>query len=195
MNQAKTAKILTAVVAFLAILAAGAYIVYGNLMPEQTVSGSAAAGQDVLDGSLTRLSTAENSRERLQAARWIGENSKTINANVVQGLSHALLSDPDPTVRASVATTLGTLAARGNRGTANVSRQEPLMMEALSLAYDRESNASVRRCLVESAGKFNEPAAGALLSKALVDADSSVREAAQEAKLARDRRLVAATSG
>jgi HEAT repeat protein len=76
-----------------------------------------------------------------------------------------------------------------------VGLQEPLMMEALSLAFDRESNASVRRCLVESAGQFNDPAAAALLSKALVDPDPSVREAAQEAKLARDRRLVAAISG
>ncbi len=195
MNQAKPAKIVTIAVAFFAFLATGAFFLYGDLLPAQPVSGSAATGHDVLDASLTRLSNAESSRERLQAARWIGENGKTVNSNVVQSLSRALISDPDPTVRASVATTLGTLAARRNRGTTTVGLQEPLMMEAVSAAFDRESNASVRRCLVESAGQFNDPAAANLLSKALLDPDPSVREAAQEAKLRRDRRQVAAISG
>ncbi|HEY9868261.1 MAG TPA: HEAT repeat domain-containing protein [Candidatus Obscuribacterales bacterium] len=196
MNQTRPTKIVTAVLGAALLLAAAACFLYGRLTTggsHLTTGGS--ADQNLLASSLTRLSTAESSRERLQAARWIGEKGETVNSNIIQSLSQSLATDADPSVRAAVAGTFGNLAERGNRGRATPGTQEPMMLEALSAAYDREANPSVRRCIVEAAGQFNHPEAATLLAKALVDADPAVREAAQEARLKRERRLTAAVSG
>jgi hypothetical protein len=176
------------------VLAASSYLLAVSLLPAHD-RDSQPEQQQVLQESLTRLSSAATARERLQAARFIGEKSTTVNSYQIQHLSRALTSDPDPSVRAAVATTFGEIAARHSQGTARPGPQEPQMIEALSAAFDRESNASVRRCIIQAAAEFNDAQAAYVLTKALVDVDPSVREAAQEARLKRERRKLAALSG
>lgn len=196
MNQTRSTKIVTLVLGATLLLAGVACLLYGRLTPVGShLTSGGSEDQDLLASSLTRLSTAESSRERLQAARWIGQQAEMVDSNIIQSLSQSLATDADPTVRAAVAGTLGNLAERGNRGRATPGTQEPMMLEALSAAYEREANPSVRRCMVEAAGQFNHPEAATLLAKALADADPAVREAAQEARLKRERRLTAAASG
>lgn len=196
MNISKSAKVATVGGAVAVVLFATACcLLYGRWPPGASLSGSGAASHALLESSLTRLSSAESSRDRLQAARWIGDNGTAVNSNVIQSLMQSLTSDPDPAVRAAVATTVGNLAARRNRGSAAPGPQEPMMVEGLAASFDLESNPAVRRCLVEAAGQFNHSEAATVLNKALVDADPSVREAAQEARLRRERRLLSAASG
>lgn len=147
------------------------------------------------DSSLQTLSSSNSARERMQAARWLGDSTATASSHLIQSLSQSLVSDPDPAVRAQVARSFGEIARRRNSDSAAPAEREPQMIEALSAAYDSESNPSVRRSIVVAAGNFNHAMAADVLDKASLDPDPAVREAAIEARLARQRRLLSAMTG
>jgi len=182
----------TIVIAWAAAFVLGcAWLVFQRLGAEMLTGN-----KQMLDSSLVKLESARQPQERVEAAKLIGTHSgELVSSNAVRAMGSALSKDPDPAVRAAVAQSLGELAARRNSGTIAPGSQEPQMIEALTAAFDEETDPSVRRSILAAAAAFNEPAAAALLNKGLADPDPSVRETAQKAKLQRERRLFTAVTG
>jgi HEAT repeat protein len=191
MTSTRTIAKVTAAFAGTAVVALGILLL--NTLPAASVTMQAQS--DLTQSGLTRLKTATNSQERLQAAKWLSQQEATISSEVVQSLGRSLRTDTDPSVRAAVAATIGELAAKQNANSAGPGDKEPQMLELLSAAYGAESNPAVRARIMQAAGEFKEPAAVALLNRGLVDPDPGVRESAQMAKLSRYKKLLVAISG
>jgi hypothetical protein len=173
------------------MLAAG--FVLFNAFPADSLSAQAKG--DMLQSSMARLNTAPTTQERLQAAKWLGQQEASLSSELVQTMGQSLRTDTDPTVRAAVAASFGQLAAKQNASSAGAGPKEPQMLEILSAAYEAESNPSVRARIMTAAGEFKDPSAVSLLNRGLVDSDPGVREAAQMSKQARYKKFLVAISG
>lgn len=164
-----------------------------NALP--AFSGAPQARSELMSTSLTRLHAAPEAQQRMQAARWLGEQEASISSEMIQSMGRSLRNDTDPAVRSAVARSFGDLAAKQNDNSVGAGANEPQMLEVLSAAYTAESNASVRARIITAAGQFKDPDALTLINKGLVDTDPGVREAAQMAKLQRQRKLLVVISG
>lgn len=145
--------------------------------------------QPLVTSSLSRLSTSQQSTERLAAVSWLGKHVKAPSTNELNSLATALQNDSDPTVRASVALALKQIAVnqRENPGEVGHTRNvEPQLLEILESAYSSEKNASVRRCIVEAASALHYPQAAYFINRAKQDTDPSVIAAAKQAEHFRD---------
>ncbi len=183
---------LLVVLAFLAVL----MLLMGDrfLSPPGRSDGQSRPNDAVVQQTISKLSSPLTA-ERIDAVRWFAGNEQIVDANVVQSLSDTLIADPDPGVRIASAVVFGQLAGSRSSGAEQVGKNEPLLLEAMSLAYHKEGNVAVRRQIVEAYGQFNSPEAAELIADALKDEDPSVREAAQKARLNRERRLLSLRSG
>src|SRR6185503_21087742 len=108
-----------------AIVSLAFYLMAG--LPEVNVPGQKHQ-EEMMQATLTRLQKADNTQEKVHAVRWIGQQGQAIDSNVLHTLSLALTTDPDPTVRSSVARSFGEIAARqAAKGDYTIS--ESLMLE------------------------------------------------------------------
>jgi HEAT repeat protein len=189
----KSPRNLAKVSAALAIVGIVAAILALNAVP--ALSSQTQAQAQLLDTSLTRLHSATNSQERMQAARWLGEQQASVSSDMIQNMGRSLRTDTDPTVRAAVAASIGDLAEKQNEHSATAGANEPQMLDVLATAFADESNPSVRARIIKAAGQFKDPDAVTLINRGLIDSDPGVREAAQTAKLSRQRRLLIAFTG
>src|SRR5947209_8740489 len=106
----KFAKVLTLVAATVFI---GAVLMLFSVLPGANISAQSAQST-LAQSSLTRLTTASTPQERLQAAKWLGQQQYLVSADVVVSMGQCLRTDTDPAVRAAVAASFGELAAKQN---------------------------------------------------------------------------------
>ena len=145
--------------------------------------------QPLVTSSLTRLSTSTLKTERLAAVNWLGKHVSAPSTNELQALAQALENDSDATARASVATALKQIAINQKAKPEIVGQTrnvEPQLLEILESAYSKETNASVRRCIVEAAAQLTYPQAAYFINRAQKDADPTVAAAAKQATTFRD---------
>ncbi len=153
------------------------------------------AGDSLIDSALRRVQdTAARSDERLRAIRWLGATAVDVNKDLLDTFSKGL-KDSDPTVRATIANSIGELGRRANapestdNGINRNALQEASLVALLKEAYAKEEVSSVRRAIIEAAANLNSAKAQDLIACALEDKDPSVRETAINAKLSREKRL------
>ena len=113
----------------------------------------------------------------------------------LMAVGYTLMSAKNPAVRAQSADTFGKVAAAENRGSVEYGPREAQMIDLMQAAYHSEKDERVRCHIVASAQSFNHPQAEELITAGLKDESSAVRQAASQAKQARDKRLVLAGSG
>ncbi|MCC7529914.1 MAG: hypothetical protein IT342_15430 [Candidatus Melainabacteria bacterium] len=145
--------------------------------------------QPLVTSSLNRLSTANLPSERLAAVSWLGNHVTAPSTNELNSLARALETDSDPAVRASVATALKQIAINQKENPAAIGHArnvEPQLLEILEAAYNKETNASVRRCIVEAASMLTYPQAAYFINRAKTDNDPAVSAAARQAEHLRD---------
>jgi hypothetical protein len=145
--------------------------------------------QPLVTSSLTRLSTSSLPSERLAAVSWLGNHVTAPSTNELNSLSTALETDSDPAVRASVATALKQIAINqkeNHQAVGHARNVEPQLLEILESAYNKEKNASVRRCIVEAASMLTYPQAAYFINRAKTDQDPTVSAAAKQAEHFRD---------
>lgn len=139
--------------------------------------------------SIERLSSAESSSHRMNAARWLSTQYATSPDAVIRSLSESLSNDPDPIVRAQAATSLGQIALQTReKPNANRVAHEKQIASVLQKQYAQEASDAVRRCIVGAAAELDGSEAGQLLDKAITDNDPAVKEEALRARLERERR-------
>ncbi len=150
---------------------------------------SVQVSKPLVTSSLNRLSTSSLASERLAAVSWLGNHVVTPSTNELNSLSRALETDSDPAVRASVATALKQIAINQKQNPEAVGHArnvEPQLLEILETAYNKEKNATVRRCIVEAASQLSYPQASYFLDRAKTDVDPSVSATAKQAAHFRD---------
>lgn len=150
--------------------------------------------KDPTEAAVFKLEHAQHASERVRAAITIAEHPESVSSKTLTAMIASLYGDGDPLVRRAVASALGEIAHKQEKGVAP-GKHEPMMLEALSVAFAAERDPAVRRSIASSAGQFNHPNAANLLRTALTDLDPSVRVAAQKAKLKRDQRLIKLVTG
>lgn len=173
------------------ILAIGAVslVAFSPNLVSLAQKSSVQVSQPLVTSSITRLSTATQTTERLAAVAWIGKHVTTPSTNELNALAQALQTDSDPTVRASVATALKQIAINQKQNPQAVGHArnvEPQLLEILEAAYSKEKNATVRRCIVEAASQLTYPQAAYFITRAKQDSDPSVSAAAKQAEHLRD---------
>lgn len=176
-----------------------AAVLYIAFAPQSTPKSAREDGKTpVIDSSLARLAASPQPTERLAAAQWLSNHLSAPSSNQLSALEKVLLSDQDPTVRSAVATAIGDLARTSQAVASNSAGSprmvEPQLLEILTTAYNNERNASVRRCIVEAAGRLSHAEVAYFLSLAEQDPDPQVREAAAHLRQARDSQLPARQS-
>lgn len=146
-------------------------------------------GAPIVDASLARLSSSPLSTERLAAANWLGNQVQAPSSNTLTAMSESLMKDEDPAVRCAVANALNSIVTNSRLSRSPVTRSvEPQLLEILETAYRQETNASVRRCIVETAGNLTYAEAANFVNQAQQDRDPGVQQAANNARLARETR-------
>lgn len=148
-----------------------------------------------IDASISQLRQAGSRDTRLTAARFIASNAASVTPDLVHQLGQPLLKDRDAAIRKEVADVMRQLAVRHTADELQPAQFEPQMLEILLAAYNRETDATVRINIVRAAGQMNHPDALLILDKGTSDANPAVREAAQESRTERDRRMLVARSG
>lgn len=149
-----------------------------------------------IDASISQLQQDGSSRDtRLAAARFIASNANSVTPDLVHQLGQPLLKARDVAIRKEVADVMRQLAARHTANELQPAQFEPQMLEILLAAYNGETNADVRINIVRAAGQMNHPDALLILDNGTSDANPAVREAAQESRTERERRMLAARSG
>ncbi len=179
---------LSIIAAFLAMGAVTLVAFSPNLISLAQTS-SVRVSQPLVTSSLTRLSTSSLSSERLAAINWLGTHVTTPSTNELNTLAVALETDSDPAVRASVATALKQIAINQKENPEAVGHArnvEPQLLEILEASYSKETNASVRRCIVEAAAQLTYPQATHFINRAKTDTDPTVSAAAKQAEHYRD---------
>lgn len=183
----------SAVTVFVAITAMGALMLLAFFPSwvRDSALGSL-SGPPVIDSSLARLSSSGATAERLAAAHWLGANLSSPSSNALESMSRSLADDSDPAVRSAVANAFKQMAVNNRETVSHALSQsrsvEPQILEILETAYARESNASVRRCIVEAAGSLTYAEAAYFLARAEGDSDPAVQEAARDARIHRESR-------
>ncbi len=121
--------------------------------------------------------------------------TRGVSAELVHNVGNPLLFDSDPIIRADAASALSVLARRCQESSHRGASHEPQMLDLLATALEQETSADVKRTIIDAVASFLYPEAAAILDKAASDADPSIREAAQEAKIKRNRKILRSISG
>ena len=177
-------------------------MVSGGAVLTQTCFNANSLSNDsqLVHETIDRLNKADSTSQRIQAARWLG-NREQKSQQAIDALGKALSSDSEAVVRATVSNSLGNLAAKVRTAheagdpTVNWKGADKQIARIVTQQFSRETNSSVRRCLVSCAGELDHPDAAKVISAALEDPDPAVREEAIKAQLKRSNRARQSTFG
>lgn len=122
-------------------------------------------------------------------------DSKEATPQLIHQVGQPLLFAADPALRSDAAAALATLARRCQETNPKGALHEPQMLDLLSTALDKETNADVKRTIIAAIADFRFPEAATILNRAAADPNPAIREAAREAKIKRDRKLAQKVSG
>lgn len=117
-----------------------------------------------------------------------GERQPVVGADTIHTLAQPLLRNPDANTRLEIAKTLRDLAKAPHGATPGP--REPQTVDILGAAFARETDSRVKIEIVNTLSEFSIPEAAELLNRALEDGDPAVRDAAQQAKIRRERRML-----
>lgn len=124
---------------------------------------------------------------RLAAPPTLSEPAP-VSADLVSAHGQLLLRATNADTRVSLVKQLHSFA--GPAPDAAIGPREPQTLDILAAAFARESDAQVKVEIVNALSDFNAPEAAEFLNRAIEDGNPAVRNAAQQAKIRRDRRLL-----
>lgn len=168
-------------------------LVSNNLMQ---VAGKAqfdrqAANTALVAESVTRLADNAHAGQRIQTVRWLGTQYSLDPQGVLTSLSSTLSNDDEPAVRAAAVNALAQAAitVRDSEDAASKFRDvDARVTTLLKDRYTRETNVSVKRCILSAMGELSHSSGNAVIEDALKDTDPSIREEAITTKSKREQR-------
>lgn len=150
-----------------------------------------AANTTLVAESVTRLAANVTAGQRIQTVRWLGTQYSSDPQGVLSSLSSTLSNDDDPAVRAAAVNALAQ-AVRTVRdsddGAGKVIDVDAKVTTLLKERYAKETNVSVKRCIVSVMGELSHASGDAVIEDALKDEDAAIREEAITSKSKREQR-------
>ncbi len=114
---------------------------------------------------------------------------KVAGAELIHDLGQPLLKSDDATQRQTLTKAIRDAATSKPRQS-SPNLREPQALDILSAAYFQETSSAVKIEIISALSEFSIPEAAELINRALEDGDPAVRQAAQQAKVRRDRRIL-----
>lgn len=166
------------------------------IMAIPLVSGKAqfdrqAANTTLIAESITRLADKATTGQRIQTVRWLGTQYSSDPQGVLNTLSSTLSNDDDPAVRAAAVNALAqaVITVRDSDGGASkVVDVDAKVTTLLKERYAKETNVSVKRCILSVMGELSHSSGNAVIEDALKNSDPSIREEAITSKSKREQR-------
>lgn len=173
------------------------------IMSIPLVSGKAqfdrqTANTKLIAESVTRLADKATAGQRIQTVRWLASQYSSDPQGVLATLSSTLSQDDDPAVRAAAVNALAqaVITVRDSEGGASkVVDVDARVTTLLKDRYAKETNVSVKRCILAAMGELSHSNGNAVIEDALKDPDPSIREEAITSKSKREQRSQLSTMG
>src|SRR5271170_400339 len=105
------------------------------------------ADSDPSEAALIKMEQASVASDRARAALSIATRPDRVSASTVSAMKAALYVERDALVRAAISSSFGEIASKQEKG-AQPGPLEPAMVEALSSAYEKETDPRVRCAIV-----------------------------------------------
>lgn len=150
-----------------------------------------AANTTLVAESVTRLAANVNAGQRIQTVRWLGTQYSSDPQGVLSSLSSTLSNDDDPAVRAAAVNALAQAVSTvrdSDGGASKVIDVDAKVTTLLKDRYAKETNVSVKRCIIGVMGELSHGNGNAVIEDALNDEDASIREEAITSKSKREQR-------